>query len=74
MARMHFQLTLRPADQLRFQTQKLREIVLARRKDDVFVLAFCFTENSDPPDASDLSQLPAKRDTLPEYIKIEETA
>ena len=72
--RMHFQLTLRPADQHRFETQKLREIVLARRKDDVFVLAFCFAENDEPPDTSDLSQIPAKRDTLPAYIKIEETA
>lgn len=72
--RMHFQLTLRPSDQLRFQTQRLREIVLARRKDDVFVLEFCFAEDDEQPDTPDLSQIAAKRDNLPAYIKIEESA
>ena len=79
--RMRFQLALRPEDEATFHTAKLREIVLSRRRDGVYELAFCL----DPPGGA----LPgpevqgegggAEDDgtaggQIPEYVMVEKTA
>ena len=71
--RMRFQLSLRPEDEAAFHTQKLREIVLSRRADGIYELAFWLTE----PD-EEAPQNPAADATgtaeIPEYVMVEETA
>jgi hypothetical protein len=71
--RMRFQLSLRPEDEAAFHTQKLREIVLSRRADGIYELAFWLTD----PD-EEAPQNPAADATgtaeIPEYVMVEETA
>ncbi len=57
--RMRFQLTLRAKDEQSFHTSKLREIVLARRADDVYELSFLLA----PADAT--TAAPAKPAAAP---------
>lgn len=47
--RMRFQLALAAQDEERFHAQKLREIVLSRRRDGVYELAFCWWMHSRAP-------------------------
>lgn len=75
--RMRFQLSLSPADETRFREEKLREIVLMRRADKVFELAFQFAA-LDQPDADDARFAPSlampSHTTLPNYVRIEKPA
>ena len=73
--RMHFQLTIKPEDEIRFQRDKLREIVLSREAGNVFQLSFVFAAEAQPS----LPELPAADESdvavpgkLPEYVLIEE--
>ena len=66
--RIHFALALNARDEQDFASKKLREIVLSRRKDDVFQLTFQFDENQSE------TGLDGKRspDTeFPEYVMVE---
>jgi hypothetical protein len=75
---MRFQLALAAQDEERFHTQKLREIVLSRRSDGVFELAFMLVSaqesgnvqaqaGADAADAADGAE-----GEIPEYIVVEE--
>lgn len=68
--RMRFQLALRPEDEQAFHEQKLREIVLSRRADGGFELAFWFAE-ADPDTAAAPTET---ADEIPEYLMVEATA
>ncbi|HNZ91197.1 MAG TPA: hypothetical protein PKM82_08300 [Acidovorax sp.] len=76
--RMRFQLALAAQDEERFHTQKLREIVLSRRSDGVYELAFTLESaqqggdaqaqrGADAADAAD-----GAVGEIPEYIVVEE--
>ncbi|MBU4423842.1 MAG: hypothetical protein KKG12_08770 [Gammaproteobacteria bacterium] len=73
--RMRFQLALAAQDEERFHTQKLREIVLSRRSDGVFELAFMLVSEQESgnvrahagADAADGAE-----GEIPEYIVVEE--
>ena len=68
--RMRFELTLAPEVEEGFRSKKLREIVLARRVDSVFELAFSFSDAGDSP----LDQADANASgEIPEYVMVEET-
>lgn len=76
--RMRFQLSLSPTDETRFREEKLREIVLARRADKVFELAFQFA-TQEQPDSDDTRVAPSSltmpsHTTLPNYVRIEKSA
>ena len=76
--RMRFQLALAAQDEERFHTQKLREIVLSRRSDGVYELAFMLVseaEGGNAPaqkgaDAADAAD--GAMGEIPEYIVVEE--
>ena len=76
--RMRFQLALAAQDEERFHTQKLREIVLSRRSDGVYELAFMLVseaEGGNAPaqkgaDATDAAD--GAMGEIPEYIMVEE--
>lgn len=78
--RMRFQLALAAQDEERFHTQKLREIVLSRRSDGVYELAFTLVRAQEGSDAQ--AQSPTGADAadavdgavgeIPEYIVVEE--
>lgn len=75
--RMRFQLSLRPEDEAAFHAQKLREIVLSRRLDGVYELAFWLAAADEvlqgqEAQASDARQL--GQGQIPEYVMVEETA
>ncbi len=76
--RMRFQLALAAQDEERFHTQKLREIVLSRRSDGVFELAFLLVsaqEGSDAqahPGADATDAADGAVGEIPEYIVVEE--
>jgi hypothetical protein len=69
--RMRFELALRPEDEASFHEKKLREIVLARGADGVYVLSFLLGGEPDsketPPDMS------MPNGEIPEYIMVQET-
>lgn len=67
--RMKFELALRPEDESTFHTQKLREIVLSRRADGEFELAFGF----DVPEPVAVLESP-DAENIPDYVMVEETA
>ena len=73
--RMRFRLELSPAAESSFHKKKLREIVLSRRKDGVFELAFWFTEGSpaDSPGQALPDSRPASGE-IPEYVIVEDAA
>ncbi|MEI6804127.1 MAG: hypothetical protein WCK83_13280 [Burkholderiales bacterium] len=67
--RMRFELALAPEVEEGFRQKKLREIVLSRRLDGVFELAFMFSDEGDeaadaPPEAG--------AGEIPEYVMVEE--
>ena len=70
--RMRFQLALRPEDEAAFHASKLREIVLARSPDGVYVLSFFLVD----PDEPAVARRPALPDggEIPEYVMVEEVA
>lgn len=70
--RMRFDLSVQPRDKARFESEKLREIVLARRNDGVFELAFWFSEDTGPQVESAKDQAPSAKSKLPDYVVIEE--
>ncbi len=67
--RMRFQLDLRPEDETNFQTKKLREIVLARRIDGKFELAFSFSDEGE--EASPVEIQVESSVEIPEYLIIQ---
>lgn len=70
--RIRFAITLNDGDRERFARDHLREIVLSRRPDEHFELAFWFShEKADPKTHHDGAALAAP---LPEYVQIEEAA
>lgn len=70
--RMRFALSLQPQDEERFQTQKLREIVLTRQADGAYELVFQFGEAAPEEGAG---AAPVNTDLeLPEYLMVEETS
>lgn len=68
--RMHFQLVLAAEVEEGFRQKKLREIVLSRRLDGVFELAFTFSDDASEP-ADGL--VDAGSGEIPEYVMVEET-
>ena len=73
--RMRFQLSLEPEVLQRFQTQKLREVVLSRVADAAFELAFLLGEAAEVGLAESESALPSlEAGEIPEYVMVEETA
>ena len=75
--RMRFQLSLEPEVLQRFQTQKLREVVLSRVADAAFELAFLLGEApaAEAGLAESESALPSlEAGEIPEYVMVEEAA
>ena len=71
--RMRFQLALAAQDEERFHAQKLREIVLSRRRDGVYELAFLLAdEQADGKDAPQGDASAGTTGEIPEYIVVEE--
>ncbi|MBP3979801.1 hypothetical protein J8G26_03520 [Acidovorax sp. JG5] len=80
--RMRFELALRPEDEAAFHSAKLREIVLARRRDGVFELSFYLETAGDKVPAQS-AQVRVERTgavppsgvgEIPEYVMVEKTA
>ena len=72
--RMRFHLALAARDEERFHTQKLREIVLSRRSDGVYELAFMLVSEAESSKATvpmDVSATDANGE-IPQYIMVEE--
>ena len=71
--RMRFQLSLDSEVEARFQSQKLREVVLSRRADGVFVLSFLLLDQDQPAAGAPDGVLPVpETGELPEYVMVEE--
>lgn len=70
--RMRFRLALQPQDEALFHELKLREIVLSRSVQGVYMLSFVLVD----PDAPQEDAVPAGRSDaeIPEYVMVEETA
>ena len=68
--RMRFQLALGAQDEAAFHASKLREIVLSRRPDGVYELAFLLAD----PDVPEANVVPAPGEDaeIPEYVMVEE--
>ena len=69
--RIRFALALAPEDEASFNQKKLLEVVLSRRPDGLFQLAFLFSEKQD-------EEMPEQTVTdgaqVPEYVMVEEAA
>ena len=70
--RMRFQLALAAQDEERFHAQKLREIVLSRRRDGVYELAFMLVSAQEGSDAQAQAGADSAMGEIPEYIVVEE--
>ncbi len=73
--RMRFQLALSAQDEERFHSQKLREVVLSRRPDGVYELAFVLlgADAAEAAAAGDaLAAQAGAAGEIPEYIMVEE--
>lgn len=68
--RMRFALALKPADEVAFNENKLREIVLSTRPDGLFQLSFLFSDGQND-EASEPNV--ASSAEVPEYVMIEES-
>ena len=68
--RMRFKLDLQPADEARFHTMKLREIVLSRLPDGQFSLQFSFSDQDEGGSAALADD--NNQGELPEYVMLEE--
>jgi hypothetical protein len=71
---MHFNLCVHPRDRDRFENQKLREIVLSRRRDGLYQLAFWFSDDKEESATSVSDSARPARLPLPKYVQIEEAA
>ena len=74
--RMRFQLALRSEDEAAFHTRKLREIVLSRRSDGVYELAFWLVATAGKAAAQDGGGPEGDgqaQGEIPEYVMVEET-
>ena len=72
---MRFQLALAAQDEERFHALKLREIVLSRRRDGVYELAFLLVDEQakDGGGAHDAdAESESATGEIPEYIMVEE--
>jgi hypothetical protein len=78
--RMQFELTLAPEQLALFETGKLREVVLSRGADGVFVLSFwlesgqALAEGADLPEGQEADALPAPAGQgllIPDYVSVE---
>jgi len=67
--RLHFALALSANNEADFVAKKLREIVLSKRQDGVFELAFQF---DDQPTDGALESKPSSDSEFPEYVVVEE--
>lgn len=75
--RTHFRLDLAPGDEAALQARRLREIVLGRRTDGAFELAFVLapidqSQGVAASEDSDAAQWP--EGDIPDYVMVEETA
>ena len=70
--RMRFQLALGAQDEERFHTQKLREIILSRRSDGIYELAFMLVSEEQVSEASPHAGMEGAEGEIPEYIMVEE--
>lgn len=69
--RIHFQLALGEKQEAAFHASKLSEIVLARRSDGIYGLAFLLTDpDAQPPNVALMHAGAAK---IPEYVMVEES-
>lgn len=66
--RMHFDLALKPESERALLAQRLREIVLLRRKDGVFELTFRLGDTT----ATEQDAVPPMA-RIPDYVQVEET-
>lgn len=73
--RMRFKLALGPQDEAAFHEKKLREIVLSRRADGQFELAFWLLDPAAAPvgDTADAADS-TRSSEIPEYLMVEEEA
>jgi len=71
--RMRFNLSLRAEDELAFKEKKLREIVLSRRAQGLFELAFWLTDLNDANEPTE-EPAPELNTKVPEYVFVEEVA
>lgn len=69
--RMRFQLSLDSEVEARFQTQKLREVVLSREADGVFVLSFALVDSAAVAAIEGRTELP-EPGGLPDYVIVDE--
>ena len=70
--RMRFQLALAAQDEERFHAQKLREIVLSRRRDGVYELAFLLVDAQQGAAGAQEADVDSTAGEIPEYIVVEE--
>ena len=68
--RMHFQVALTPADEVRFHNEKLHEVVLSHAQSGPFELSFWFTEESAGAREA-RAHAGNLRGSFPEYVKVE---
>ena len=73
--RMRFKLALGPQDEAAFHEKKLREIVLSRRADGQFELAFWLLDPAAAPVGDTVDAADSTRSSeIPEYLMVEEEA
>lgn len=70
--RMRFQLALDAQVEARFQTQKLREVVLAHRGDGGYELSFVLVDQAQPAAAAGDAVASPESGELPEYVMVDE--
>ena len=71
--RMRFQLALDAQVEARFQTQKLREVVLSLRGDGGYELSFVLVDQAQPASsAAGETAVPPESGELPEYVMVDE--
>jgi len=70
--RMRLKLPLRAEDEALFHHEKLREVVLSRRKDGRFELSFSFMPEEE--EAARRAAIEQDKGTIPDYVKVEVVA
>jgi len=68
--RMRFDVALSAADEERFHTEKLREVVLARNAKGIFELSFWFVPDEESPEPMPLRGMD-QQGHLPDYVRVE---
>lgn len=69
--RMRMKLALRAADETLFHEQKLREVVLSRRKDGKFELSFAFLTDEEEEGEVRRPAPGSAKGSIPDYVKVE---